>query len=80
MTVLMDQTALYVQKVLLQMLPLASITAMPRLILLTTEQSRMKETSTASMRGQLKELQDLALAYSAPLALKAITARLLLSV
>jgi hypothetical protein len=80
MTVLMPQTALFVQKVTQKRLHLAFVTVMPLPTLLMMGLFKMRETSIASMRGQLEDLQDPALAQSALLDLKVLTVRLLLSV
>ena len=76
---LMAQTALPVQKATVLMLQLASVPVMPPLILLMTGLLKIKETSTASMRGQSVALQNLAPVRVA-LGLKVFTARLLLTV
>ena len=77
---LMAQTALPVQKATVLMIQLASVSVMQPLILLMTGLLKIKETSTASMKGQSVGLQNLAPAPSVALGLKALTARLLLSV
>ena len=51
MTDLMAKTALPVQKVIQQTSHLASVPVMPPLILLMMGLLKIKETSTASMRG-----------------------------
>jgi hypothetical protein len=66
---LMAQIALPVQKVIQQMLLLASVTVMPHLILLMTGLLKIKEISTASMRGMSVGLQGLAPVPSAALGL-----------
>jgi flagellar biosynthesis protein FliP len=76
---LVAQTALPVQKVIQQMSHLASVPVMPPLILLMTGLLKIKETSTASMRGQSVGLQNLAPVRVA-LGLKVFTARLSLTV
>ena len=55
------------------------VPVMPRLILLMTGLLKIKETSTASMRGQSVGLQNLAPVRVA-LGLKVLTARFLLTV